>query len=136
MGHASTTTRVAPGALVRVTLDDDGHLLVVRRSLASHLIVSPLHPYREWSTGSDVIVEPEVGHRYPVVAHLGMEGCIEHSQVDAVVGHLGPGWDRGARGPRLMGPLDARWQFLDRQREWFMQVCAPCTSRLLDELDD
>lgn len=127
----SITTRVAPGALVRVLLNSESHLLVVRRSLASHLIVSPLHPYREWAAHGDVIVEPDAGHPYPVIVHLGMEGCIEHGAVDGVVGHLAPDWEQGSRGWPIHGPLDARWEFLDRQRQWFMDVCAPCTARLL-----
>lgn len=132
---APTTARVAPDAIVRVVHGGEGHLVVVRCSLASHLIVSPLHPYTEWATGSDVIVEPDAGRRWPVVVHLGMEGCVEHADIDAVVGQLGRDWALGARGTRLMGPLDARWEFVDRQRAWFAQLCAPCTARLLEELD-
>lgn len=134
--HTSpTTARVAPDAIVRVRLGDFGHLLVVRRSLNSHLIVSPLHPYREYATHADVLVERAAGHPYPVIVHLGMEGCIDHAQVDRAVGYLTPGWIDGPRGPQLQGPLDARAQFLAAQRDWFIHCTAECTARLLFELD-
>jgi hypothetical protein len=108
--------------------------------------VTLVHPYAEWATSGDVVVEPAAsGVRYPLVVQATMRAVVWAGDLGPLVADvpaevvaicLAPamrppeGVDLSS-GPRLTGQLDARWDFKMSELGSLSRLSADCTAAAL-----
>lgn len=110
--------------------------------------VTLVHPYPEYATDNDVVVEPSVsGVSYPLVVEAGMRGVVWLKDLDRLVARLPlevvdacrssrmviPSGTGLSVGPAYNGPLEARAEFKTAERASLARLCADCTSAALDD---
>ena len=113
----------------------------------SNAQVTLVHPYPEYATEKDVLVDPAVsGVAYPLVVEAGMRGIVWLRDLGPLVVALpsevvticlrpntsvptGPGLSVGTR---YCGALDARAYFKQHEYASLSRLCADCTAAALD----
>ena len=109
--------------------------------------VTLIHPYPEYATESDIIVDPSVtGLSYPAVAQTGLRGIVWLKDLGRLVATVpaevvhcclsprpselsGPGLTAGTT---FAGPLAARADFKNSERASLARLTADCTEAALD----
>jgi len=109
--------------------------------------ITLIHPYPEYATESDIIVDPSVtGLSYPIVVQTGMRGVVwlkdlgrlvasapaevVHSCLSPYPSELSePGLTAGTA---FTGPLEARADFKNSERGSLARLSADCTQAALD----
>jgi len=101
------------------------------------VIVALSHPYTEYATSSDIILNPSAsGLSYALVVELGVIGVVFSSQLDQTpLGRVSNTAQKLApRGTNTMGFFDARLLFKKKEREDLYQLTQKCTNYILQEL--
>jgi len=143
-GHRSiVTASIRPGDIRAATSGHLRRLVCVLRDPhvnadgEQSVVVALIHPYVEYATGADRIVDSSVsGLPYVLVVERDLVGVVFPDQLDpSPLAHLAHGTLRIApRGPDLLGPFDARWQFKQRELEDLHELVADCTTQALNRM--
>ena len=140
---------ISAGDVRRAESGGEERLVVVLRvnSERENAEVTLIHPYTEYATGADVVVEPSVsGTSFPVVVQAGMRGVVWLKDLGRLVADVPPEvvaiclapamrLPNGiglSSGPPMTGPLDARMAFKDSEGSSLARLCAECTAAALD----
>jgi hypothetical protein len=141
---------VCVGDVRRVESGGEQRLVVVLKIQQdrSNAQVTIIHPYYEYATSADVVVQSSVSDvPFPMVVQAGMRGVVwlndlgplitsVPSEVVAIClspAKLVPTGAGLSSGPPLTGPLDARSDFKNSECESLSRLCADCTSSALEE---
>jgi hypothetical protein len=90
--------------------DNDSRLVLIRSVHDGHVVVALVHPYTEYAASCDLVYERDGS--FPAVVQNDLLSCALHEHVTVLVDRLPDDWEEAAwSGPKLMGPLDARWTF-------------------------
>lgn len=103
-----------------------------------------VHPYTEFATQHDAIVEPRLsGLPYSLVVQTDLRGVLFADELGAVVATLPSEvlfaclgiavMEEVYFGPPMIGPLDSRWGFKVEQGETVRRLSSNALSKLLEE---
>jgi len=126
--HWEETTRIAYVQRDPHQDPDDG---------TTSVVIALVHPYTEYATDADRILDPAAsGVAYTLVIELDLLGVVFPDQLDAApLARIATETLRNApSGPRLTGPLDARWEFKQQELDDLRELVAACTAHALDRM--
>lgn len=149
-----TDTPIRVGDVRRAESGGQERLVVVLRVQQDrkNAQVTIVHPYTEYATSADVVVEPSVSNlSFPLVVQAGMRGVVWLNDLGPLITSvpaevvaicLSPAklWSLNqdykmglSSGPPLTGPLDARMTFKNSEHESLSRLTADCTASALSE---
>ena len=113
--------------------DNDSRLVLIRSVHDGHVIVALVHPYTEYATSRDFVHERDGS--FPVVVQDDLLSCALHEHVTVLVDRLPDDWEESAwSGPKLMGPLDARWTLKANEGDTLRSLTAETWLDLTEDL--
>lgn len=126
-----------PGDLRRCTGGEaESRLVLVQSVHKHHVVVCLLHSEPEWATEADLVLAPSPVTPWPVVVQTDLVSCAVLEQVEVLVARLPDGWQhQAAAGPALVGPLDARWAFKEREIDALHALTLRTWWELTDDYD-
>ncbi len=140
---------ISRGDLRRAVSGGESRLVLVLdvNTVLENAQVTLVHPYPEYATGSDIVIDPSVSEvAYPVVVQTGLRGVVWLKDLGRLVSRLPMAVVDASLSPRTVpvtgegisagttfeGPLDARADFKASERNSLARLCADCTGTVLD----
>ena len=154
--------QVCAGDIRRAESGGEERLVVILKvQQGRNAQITLVHPYCEYTTSADVVVEPSVSNvPYPLVIQAGIRGVVWLSELGPLVASVpaevvdmclssepldpdlagiwvGPNEVAGLWiGPKMTGPLDARFAFKESEYGSLSRLTADCTAFALSEIGD
>ena len=145
-----TDTPIRVGDVRRAESGGQERLVVVLRVQQDrkNAQVTIVHPYTEYATSADVVVEPSVSNlSFPLVVQAGMRGVVWLNDLGPLITSVPsevvsictspaaktPTLAGLSSGPKMTGPLDARFVFKQSEHESLSRLTADCTASALSE---
>ena len=145
-----TDTPIRVGDVRRAESGGQERLVVVLRVQQDRkdAQVTIVHPYTEYATSADVVVEPSVSNlSFPLVVQAGMRGVVWLNDLGPLITSVPsevvsictspaaktPNLAGLSSGPPMTGPLDARMTFKNSEHESLSRLTADCTASALSE---
>ena len=134
-----TNTRPEAGQLWRAESGGEARLVLVLAVNDDSVQITTIHPYPEYATSNDIVVEPDVsGVRYPFVVQAAIRGAVFASELDTYITTVSdevvrlclaplPVKPTGmglSTGTPLLGPVDSRRTFKVHEIESLARLTA------------